>query len=53
MARKKISFWATKKVKKPVRVRFVNQYGELVSFTARRITEKPVKVSFYAKKKKR
>ena len=36
MREKKVSFWATKTVKKPVRVRFVNKYGELVSFKARK-----------------
>ena len=48
MARKrKITFWATKTVTKPVRVRFVNKYGELVSFRARKKKKKPYKVTFY------
>ena len=47
--RRKISFWATKTVTKPVRVRFVNQYGELVSFRARKKKKKPIRISFYTR----
>ena len=43
---KKVSFWATKKIKKPVKVKFVNREGEMVSFTAHKDVLKPVKVTF-------
>ena len=51
--RKKVSFWTTKTVRKPVRVEFVDRYGELVSFRASKKVKKPVKVTFYAKRKKK
>lgn len=51
--KKKVSFWATKAVKKPVRVEFINSYGELISFRANRTVRKPVKVTFYTKRKKK
>jgi hypothetical protein len=51
--RKRVSFRATKKVSKPVRVRFVDKYGKLVSFKATKKVSKPVKVTFYAKRKRR
>lgn len=51
--RRKVSFWATRKVAKPVRVRFVNKYGELVSFKARKKISVPKKVTFYIKPKKK
>jgi len=50
--RKKVSFVATKKVVKPVKVKFYTRRGEKVSFTAKKKVAKPVKVAFYAKKKK-
>lgn len=53
VGKKKVSFWATKKVQKPVRVRFVNKSGELVSFKAKKKVSIPKKVTFYAKPKKR
>ncbi len=52
MARK-VSFWARKTVKKPTRVRFVNRYGELVSFKATKKVTVPKKVTFYTNKKRR
>lgn len=50
--RKRVSFWVTKKVSKPVRVRFVDKHGELVSFKATKKVSKPIKVTFYVKKKR-
>lgn len=52
MARK-VSFWTRKVVKKPTRVRFVNQYGELVSFKATKKITVPKKVTFYTNKPRR
>jgi len=49
--RGKVSFTATKKVIKPVRVKFYTGKGEKVSFTATKKVKKPVKVEFYARKK--
>jgi len=51
--RKKVSFWATRKVSKPVKVSFVTRTGERVSFRAVKKVSKPVKVVFYAKKKRK
>jgi len=51
--REKVTFKATKKVTKPVRVKFYTGKGERVSFTARKEVKKPVKVEFYARKKKK
>lgn len=49
MARaKKVSFWATKVRKVPVRVNFRNRYGERVSFTATKRVPRSVKVRFWA-----
>ena len=50
--RKKVSFWATKTVKKPVRVSF-SAKRKKVSFWATKTVKKPVRVSFLAKKKNR
>ena len=50
---KRISFWATKKVPKRVRVSFVDKYGKRVSFTGTKKIPKRVRVSFWAKKKSR
>jgi len=50
--RKKVEFRATKRVPKPVRVRFTNSSGELISFKATKKVPKKVKVSFYAKRKR-
>jgi len=51
--REKISFVASKKVVKPVKVKFYTRTGGKVSFTAKRKIVKPVKVEFYAKRKKK
>ena len=49
--RKKVSFWATKKVPKKVKVTF-RAKGDVVSFWATKKVPKKVKVTFYAKPKK-
>jgi len=51
--RKRVSFWANKKVPKKINVRFRRADGKIVSFKA--IKKIPVrkKVSFLAKKRKR
>ncbi|UZE93717.1 MAG: hypothetical protein IB618_03035 [Candidatus Pacearchaeota archaeon] len=51
--KKKVSFWTTKKVKKPVKVKFVDREGNLVSFTAMKEIKKPTKVIFYKSNGKR
>ena len=51
--RKKVSFTATKKVPKKVRVSFTTRRGEKVSFRATKKVPKKVKVEFYAKRKKK
>jgi len=50
--RKKVSFTATKKVPKKVRVSFFKSSGERVSFRATKKVPKKVKVEFYARRKK-
>ena len=51
--RKKVSFTATKKVPKKVRVSFTTRRGKKVSFRATKKVPKKVKVEFYAKRKKK
>ena len=51
--KKKVSFWTTKNVTKPQRVEFMNKYGELVSFKAKKTIKKPVKVTFFTDTKKK
>ena len=46
--KKKVSFWATRKVPKQVKVKFRTKSGERVSFTATRKVPKQVKVKFWA-----
>ena len=46
--KKRVSFWATKKVSRKTRVSFRTSYGERVSFTATKKVPKTVKVSFWA-----
>jgi len=53
MAKKKrISFWATKPVKKPVIVKFRRSDGSIAKFKATKVIRKPTKVTFYARKKR-
>ena len=53
MARKKkVSFWATKPVRKSVIVKFRRSDGSVAKFKATKIVRKPTKVSFYARKKR-
>jgi len=49
--REKVTFKATKKVSKPVKVSFSTKSGKKVSFKATKKVSVPVKVSFYRQKK--
>ena len=49
----KVSFWARKKVSKPVVVKFQRSDGSYARFEATKIVQKPVKVTFYSRKKRR
>jgi len=51
--KKKVSFWATKVVKKPVKVTFHTYDGKRISFWATKAVEKRKKVTFYSKKKRK
>lgn len=51
MARR-VSFWATKTIRKPTIVRFKRSDGSIARFRATKIVRKPVKVNFYARKKR-
>lgn len=51
MSKKLVSFAATKKVSKPVKIKFQTKSGERVSFTATKKIPKPIKVKFFVKKK--
>lgn len=52
MARR-ISFWATKKIKKPTLVRFRRSDGTIARFKATKTIKKPVKVTFYSTRGRR
>lgn len=52
MRRHKVSFTATKKASKPVRVEFRTSKGR-VSFIATKKVSKPVKVEFYVRRGKK
>jgi len=52
MARR-ISFWATKKIRKPTIVRFRKSDGTIAKFRATEIIKKPVKVTFYSRRRRR
>ena len=49
--KEKVTFRATKRVSKPVKVSFTAKSGVKVSFKATKKVSVPVKVSFYRKKK--
>ena len=51
--KKKVSFWATKKIKKPTIVRFRKSDGTIVKFKATKTIKKPVKVTFYSKRRRK
>jgi len=51
--RERVTFKATKKVSKPVKVSFTTKSGEKVSFKATKKVSVPVQVSFYRKKKRK
>ena len=48
---RKVSFIANRVVRKPVRVRFTNRDGELISFKATKKVKVPQRVTFYTKPK--
>ena len=50
--RRPVSFWATKKISKPVVVKFIRYDGTLAKFKATKFIKKPTKVSFYARRKR-
>lgn len=49
----KVSFWTRKKIRKPVIVKFQRSDGSYAKFKATKIVQKPVKVTFYSRKKRR
>ncbi len=51
--KKKVSFWATEKVRKPVIVKFRRSDGSFAKFKATKIITKPKKVTFKARNKKK
>lgn len=51
--RKKVSFWATKRVPVKVRVSFRTSEGKKVSFVATKRVPKKVKVTFYVHRKRK
>jgi hypothetical protein len=51
MARQRVSFVATKTVKRPATVQFKTKTGKTVSFKAFKTAEKKVVVNFRSKKK--
>jgi len=51
--RKLVSFWGTKKVTKPVKIKFRRASGEKVSFSGHKTVTKRVRISFLAKRKRR
>jgi hypothetical protein len=52
MARK-ISFFATKKIRKPTIVRFRRSDGTIVKFKATKIIKQPVRVVFYSRRRRK
>lgn len=52
MTYKRVSFIATKIVKKPVIIRFKRSDGSIVKFKATKAVKVPTKISFCAKRKK-
>ena len=51
--KKKVDFWITQKVRKPVVVKFKRSDGSVAKFKATKIVKKPKKISFLAKRKKK
>ena len=48
-----ISFWATKRIKKPTVVSFRKSDGTPVKFKATKTISKPVKITFYSNRGRR
>ncbi len=51
--RKKVSFWVTKEVRKPVIVKFKRSDGSIAQFKATKIVKKHTKVEINAKRRKK
>ncbi len=49
---KKVSFWATKYVRRPTTVRFRRSDGSIARFRATKIIPKIKKVTFYARRRR-
>ncbi len=49
---KRISFWATKSVRKPVIVRFRRSDGSVAKFRATKIIKKPQRVTFFSRRRR-
>lgn len=47
------TFWATKKIRQPVTVKFRRSDGSIARFRATKIIQKPVRVSFNTRRKRR
>lgn len=50
---KRVSFWATKTIKKPTIVKFRRSDGSIARFKATKTIKKPVKVTFYSRRRRR
>lgn len=48
----KVSFWATKRTRKPVIVQFRRSDGSIAKFRATKIIRKPQKVVFFVRRKR-
>ncbi len=49
---KRVSFWATKKVRKPVIVQFRRSDGSIARFPATKIVKRPQKINFFARRRR-
>ena len=48
----RVSFWATKRTRKPTTVEFRRADGSVARFKATKIIARPQRVTFYARKKR-
>ena len=51
--KKNVSFWVTKKIRKPIVVKFKRSDGSIAKFNATKIITKPKKITFKSRSKKR
>ena len=49
----RVSFWAIKPKRKVVTIRFRRSDGSIARFRATKIIRRPIKVTFYSRKRKR